>query len=168
MSEETCRLEKIFRLSNEAGRLMRDKGMSIALAESCTGGLLAAALTSVAGSSEYFYGGVVSYSNQAKVDFLAVAPEILDLWGAVSAPTARQMATNVKARCGTDIGLAITGIAGPGGGSEKKPVGLVYFSLAAGEKVKVKKELFSGNRQEVRLAAVETALAWLVEFLLRR
>mgnify|MGYP005850829889 CR=1 FL=1 len=144
---------------------MRDKGMRIALAESCTGGLLAAALTSVAGSSEYFYGGVVSYSNQAKIDFLAVAPQVLDSWGAVSAPTARQMAANVKARCGTDIGLAITGIAGPGGGSEHKPVGLVYFSLAAGGMIKVKKEFLSGDRQEVRLAAVETALSWLIQFL---
>lgn len=156
---------ELLELADLAGILLREGGLSISIAESCTGGLLGAYLTSISGSSQYFYGGVVSYSNQAKTDLLGVSPETLKRWGAVSAATAKEMAANIRTRCGTDIGLSITGIAGPGGGSRNKPVGLIFVGLGADDSLLVKKERFNGSRQSIRLAAVKSALFYLIEFL---
>jgi PncC family amidohydrolase len=118
-------------LSAELGAQLSEQNLTIALAESCTGGMLTSILTDIAGSSHYVAGGVVSYSNFAKMRVLEVSPETLDAHGAVSPETAREMARGVRALLQTDLALSVTGIAGPGGGAPEKPVGLVYLHLAA-------------------------------------
>lgn len=133
-------------------------GYTIAVAESCTGGLIAERLTDVAGSSSYFIEGVVSYSNDSKTRTLGVKPLLLRKHGAVSAPVAEAMAEGIKKRAGTDFGLAVTGIAGPGGGSEEKPVGLVFIALASEVKTEHRKLMLPGDRQLVRWRASQAAL----------
>lgn len=130
----------------------------LATAESCTGGLIAATITDIAGSSGCFGYGVVTYSNEAKQRLIQVSESSLAQWGAVSPQVAEEMARGVKAVSGADIGIAVTGIAGPGGGSAEKPVGLVYIGMAAGNGIQVVKNLFSGTRQEIRNATVAKAL----------
>jgi PncC family amidohydrolase len=122
------------------------RGMSVAVAESCTGGLVADAITDIPGSSGYFVGGVVSYSNAAKEQLLDVVPEVLAAHGAVSAQVARAMAEGVRARFNADVGIAVTGIAGPDGGSEAKPVGLTYVAVADSAGVDVRRHAWSGDR----------------------
>ena len=118
-------------LASVVGDLLRAKGQTLAVAESCTGGGLGQMLTEIPGSSDYFMGGIISYANRVKIDLLGVDPEVLDTQGAVSEIVARQMAAGVKAKLATDWAISITGIAGPGGGTETKPVGLVYIGIAA-------------------------------------
>jgi nicotinamide-nucleotide amidase len=118
-------------LASVVGDLLRAKGQTLAVAESCTGGGLGQMLTEIPGSSDYFMGGIISYANRVKIDLLGVDPEALDTEGAVSEIVARQMAAGVKAKLATDWGVSITGIAGPGGGTDAKPVGLVYIGIAA-------------------------------------
>ncbi|QHV00929.1 competence/damage-inducible protein A [Synechocystis sp. CACIAM 05] len=117
-------------IASVVGALLRERGETVAVAESCTGGGLGALLTDQPGSSDYFWGGVIAYDNQVKIKLLGVDPEIIEYCGAVSEATAEAMALGVKERLGTDWGIAITGIAGPGGGTEEKPVGTVYVGLA--------------------------------------
>jgi nicotinamide-nucleotide amidase len=117
-------------LASVVGKLLKAKGQTLAVAESCTGGGLGQMLTDIPGSSEYFLGGIISYADRIKIDLLGVNPEDLATEGAVSETVARQMAVGVKAKLGTDWGVSITGIAGPGGGTESKPVGLVYIGIA--------------------------------------
>jgi len=141
------------------GRLLREASKTIALAESCTGGLASSMLTDVPGSSAYFLGAVVSYADEAKRQFLGVSPETLRAHGAVSAESAAEMARGTLERFGSDFALAITGIAGPDGGSVEKPVGTVFFALAArGEVATTKKRLFGGDRPVIRRAASIHAL----------
>lgn len=134
-------------------------GLTIGLAESCTGGLLAAALTDIPGSSACFGLGVVSYSNQAKNRLLGVPQEVLDKYGAVSPETALAMARGIRALAGADIGLAVSGIAGPSGGSPEKPVGLVYIAIATKTGERCERNIFRGSRREVRSASRSKALA---------
>ena len=136
--------------------------LSIATAESCTGGGVAARLTSVAGSSDYFLGGIVAYSNDAKASLLGVAPQTLANPGAVSAQCAREMAEGTRRALGTDFAVATTGIAGPGGATARKPVGLVYIALAAPDGVTVEEFRFGGDRAGVTDAATEAALSMLL------
>jgi nicotinamide-nucleotide amidase len=146
-------------LSSRVGRLLRDSGKTLAVAESCTGGLIAKLLTDVPGSSDYFLGGVVSYGNDAKRELLAVRRETLEEHGAVSSQAALEMARGALARFDADIAVAVTGIAGPDGGTPEKPVGTVYFALArrdGGETAK--KREFNGDRAAVRQAASLHAL----------
>lgn len=145
-------------LEELVGRQLQENHLTLALAESCTGGLIGHRVTSVAGSSDYFLGGVVSYSNEAKAELLHVAPEVLAQFGAVSPETARDMAVGARAAFGADLGLAVTGIAGPTGGSPAKPVGTVYIALAATEEVEVWHYRFHGNREAVKILSAETAL----------
>lgn len=145
-------------LEELVGRQLTECGLTLALAESCTGGLIGHRVTSVAGSSDYFLGGVVSYSNEAKVELLGVPQEILVQHGAVSSETARDMALGARLAFGADVGLAVTGIAGPGGGSEEKPVGTVYIALATPEEVEVWHYRFHGNRQAIKILSAQTAL----------
>jgi nicotinamide-nucleotide amidase len=133
-------------------------GYTLAVAESCTGGLIAQRLTDVSGSSKYFIEGVVAYSNEAKTRTLAVKRKLLLKHGAVSAEVAEAMAVGIRKRAGTDFGLSITGIAGPGGGSEGKPVGLVYIALADDVQTKSRKLRIPGDRQLVRWRASQAAL----------
>ena len=146
----TCKGEN---LEEVVGFLLREKGLTISTAESCTGGLVAATLVNVPGSSEYFKGSVVAYSNDVKEKLLGVKRETLENYGAVSAQTAREMALGVKELLNTDIALSTTGIAGPGGGTPEKPVGLTYFAIAYGDKVKTFKKVFPYSRNQNRLSA---------------
>jgi nicotinamide-nucleotide amidase len=145
-------------LEELVGSLLRDRGLTLAVAESCTGGLIGHRVTNVSGSSDYFLGGIISYSNEAKLDLLKVSPEILAAVGAVSAETALAMARGVREVFHADIGLAVTGIAGPTGGSPEKPVGTVYFGLAAPSEEDVWHYLFRGGREEIKTLAAQTAL----------
>lgn len=145
-------------LEELVGRQLREGGLTLALAESCTGGLIGHRLTNVAGSSDYFLGGVVCYGNQAKMDLLRVAPEVLAAWGAVSPETAREMARGAQTAFGARLGLAVTGIAGPGGGSSGKPVGTVYIGLATPQTVEVWHYLFHGSREAIKILSAQTAL----------
>src|SRR5512143_3675853 len=127
------------------GELLKARRMTLAVAESCTGGLIMHRLTNVAGSSEYFPGGLVSYANEAKAKLLGVNQDDLVRFGAVSETVAQQMARGVRAVFDTQIGLAVTGIAGPGGGSPDKPVGLTYIGLVGGDTAKVIKHIWPGD-----------------------
>ena len=147
------------RMAEAVGRGLARTGLTIACAESCTGGLLTSTLTDVPGSSAYVMGSVVSYSNDVKVRVLGVSSETLTSFGAVSEQTAREMAEGVRRLMLTDIGVGITGIAGPGGGSHEKPVGLVYIAAANADRTKVQKYFFSGDRMENKSAAVHYALS---------
>ncbi len=143
--------------------LCRSKGLKAACAESCTGGLLSGLLTEISGSSEVFERGFVVYSNDAKHDLLGVGLETLRQYGAVSAETARAMATGALAHSRADFAVSITGVAGPGGGTPQKPVGLVHFSCAgaSGGVAAVERRYGDIGRAAIRLAAVETALGLL-------
>src|SRR5436190_14072997 len=140
------------------GRRLSITGFTVAVAESCTGGLIAQRLTDVAGSSKYFIEGVVAYSNEAKTRTLDVKPKLLLEHGAVSAEVAEAMAKGIRKRAHTDFGLSVTGIAGPGGGSEDKPIGLVYIALADDVQTKSRKLQIPGDRQLVRWRASQAAL----------
>jgi PncC family amidohydrolase len=145
---------------------LREKNLQLATAESCTGGLLAAVLTSVPGCSECFSYGLITYSNEAKERLLQVPRLTLESYGAVSAETAAAMARGVTKLANADIGLSITGVAGPGGGSAEKPLGLVYLALAVSDQAITTKHNFSGSRDEVRGQAATAALKLLAQFLM--
>jgi nicotinamide-nucleotide amidase len=143
------------------------RGLTVAVAESCTGGLLGSRLTAVSGSSAVFLGGVISYSNEAKRDLLGVEDALLREHGAVSEPVARAMAQGARERLGANIGLSITGVAGPSGGTVEKPVGLVYIGLASGDRVTARENHFIGQRQDIRVRSAQMALQMLHETLRR-
>jgi putative competence-damage inducible protein len=151
--------------SSETGRILRTAGLTIAWGESCTGGLLTSTLTDVSGSSSYVMGSVVSYSNDVKARILHVPVETLSAHGAVSEQTARAMAEGVRALMQTDLGVGITGIAGPDGGSAEKPVGLVYIAVSNQAKTVVQKNYFHGTRLENKQSAVDKALAMIRDVL---
>lgn len=138
--------------------VLKNKNKTIATAESCTGGMIGMALTSVSGISSYYGYGVVTYANEAKEKLLGVSHQTLETFGAVSEETAREMAAGALELSGADIAVAVTGIAGPGGGSKEKPVGLVYIGVAEKDGVTAYKNLFFGSRDEVRRATVIKAL----------
>lgn len=141
--------------------LLQAQGLTCATAESCTGGGVGSAITAVPGSSTVFAGGVISYANAVKERVLGVAPETLATVGAVSAETAAQMAAGARRLLGTDLAVSVTGIAGPDGGSDAKPVGLVWFGLATAAGTRTEKCLFCGDRAHVREQAVVHALGML-------
>ena len=152
-------------LNKIVGELLKKKKFTVACAESCTGGLLTSNLTDIAGSSEYVKGAVVCYSNEIKISALKVNSDTLKNFGAVSRQTAFEMAKNIREIFNSDIGVGITGIAGPGGGSVEKPVGLVYISVADKNSVAVEKFNFTGTRAEIKNKSVENALIMLKNFL---
>ena len=147
-------------------RLLLSQGQTVALAESCTGGLISHKLTNVPGSSEYYMQGAVTYSNLAKESILGVDPSLLVRYGAVSDEVARAMAAGVRQWAGTDIGLSVTGIAGPGGGTEKKPVGLVFVGLSHAGGIEAYRHQFVGDRLQVKERAALAALDILRQHLL--
>ena len=149
------------------GDLLRERTMTIAVAESCTGGLLASRLTDVPGSSEYMDRGVVCYSNQSKTDLAGVPEALIREHGAVSEPVAKAMAEGIRSRAGTNIGIGITGIAGPGGGTPEKPVGTVAVAVAVDDEVRVRTFQFIGNREMVKFQAAQSALNMTRMMLLR-
>ncbi len=153
-------------LEEIVGVMLRAGNKTVALAESCTGGLISKRITEISGSSAYFEGAFVSYSNRWKEKLLGVSEGTLVAHGAVSEETAREMAENVREKAGTDIGLSVTGIAGPTGGTKDKPVGLVYMALSDGERTVARRFNFRGDREWVRYRASQAALNMLRECLL--
>ena len=140
-----------------------DRGLTVATAESCTGGLVAHTITEIAGSSGYFLGGFVTYADDVKRDQLGVPAELLAAHGAVSAQVARAIAEGARARLGTSVGVSITGIAGPGGGSDEKPVGLTYVAVADETGADVRRHLWSGDRSANKRDSAAAALELLLE-----
>ncbi len=143
--------------------LLRLKGKTMSTAESCTGGLIGASITDIPGASEAFLGGVVSYSNDAKEGILGVSHSVLIEHGAVSEQTARQMVEGSIRLFDSDYAVAVTGIAGPGGATPEKPVGLVYIAVADGPRTVVTRNVFNGDRQEVRESTVREACSLLTD-----
>lgn len=155
-------------LAEQMGDILRSKGLTIALAESCTGGKLGDMITEVAGSSDYFMGGVISYSNRAKIELLGVKKSVLETKGAVSKEVALQMAEGARVRLHADIGVGITGIAGPSGGSKMKPVGLVYIAVSSEKRAVCTKNQFDGSRHDVKTRSATQALEMISHFLQKR
>ncbi|MDO8446859.1 MAG: CinA family protein [Deltaproteobacteria bacterium] len=149
-------------LEEALGEVLREKKGTIAIAESCTGGLISHRITNISGSSEYFERGVVAYSNKAKIDYIGVSEEILSSCGAVSSETAMAMAYGIKKAANTTFGLAVTGIAGPGGGTAEKPVGLVFIAIAGPNGIEVTGSKFDGDRITIKVKTAEAALTWLL------
>ncbi len=147
------------------GPLLLARGWWLAVAESCTGGLLGHRITNVPGASAYFRGGVIAYANEVKMHLLGVPEEVLLEYGAVSEPTVRAMAWGVKERLQADVALAISGIAGPTGGTPEKPVGTTWIALATPEGIRARRYRFTGSREENKWQATEAALQWLLDVL---
>jgi nicotinamide-nucleotide amidase len=157
-------------MESVVGQLLKERTFTLAVAESCTGGLIGHRLTQVAGSSVYLDRVAVTYSNRAKVEMLGVPPEVIDRYGAVSAETAAAMARGVRGRSGTNVGLSVTGIAGPGGGSKAKPVGLVYVGLDGGPDEAMTKEFrfHGGDRSVIKQRSSQAALDLLRRWLIKK
>jgi nicotinamide-nucleotide amidase len=148
------------------GKLLREKNKTVSIAESCTGGMIAEMITSVPGSSDYFPGSIVTYANEIKINELGVKKETLDKYGAVSEETVLQMAEGVRKKFKTDYSISVSGIAGPGGGTEEKPVGTVWLAVAGAEGTFAKKFQFGDNRgRNIERSAI-TGLAMLRKFIL--
>jgi nicotinamide-nucleotide amidase len=145
-------------MEETVGALLKERGLKIAVAESCTAGLVSRRLTNVAGSSQYFERGAITYSNLSKHEMLGVPLELIDKFGAVSAEVAASMAGGIMSSAKVDLGLAVTGIAGPDGGTETKPVGLVYTALASTQGIKTEEHRLLGGREQLRLRASQMAL----------
>jgi PncC family amidohydrolase len=150
-------------LAQKLGRLLVENNLTLAVAESCTGGLLGGVLTAVPGSSSYFKGGVIAYGNDAKRRILGVPKDILDKKGAVSGETVKAMAVGACRQFAAECAISVSGIAGPGGGTAEKPVGCVFVGISAGRSVKSYKYLFRGNRQSIRRQAVREGIKKMVE-----
>jgi len=148
-------------LAREIGLKLTRAGWRLATAESCSGGLIGHAVTEIPGSSAYYQGGLIAYNNAVKSDLLGVAPETLVAFGAVSEPCALEMAGGVRRLIGAEVAIATTGIAGPGGGSEHKPVGLVYIAVATPNGARCDKHVFSGDRANIKEATAIRALEML-------
>jgi PncC family amidohydrolase len=148
-------------LEEVVGELLLARQLTLALAESCTGGYISHRITRVAGSSAYYYGGAVTYSNEAKTLFLGVKTETLERHGAVSRETALEMSDGIRERTGASIGLSVTGVAGPSGGSAEKPVGTVWISIAQDSGHEARRFHFGGEREQIILSTSQAALDWL-------
>ena len=154
---------ELVELATQLQALFLERGLTLATAESCTGGLVAHTVTEVAGSSGYLRGGIVAYADEAKERLLDVPHDVLDAHGAVSAQVARAMADGAAARFTTDVSVAVTGVAGPGGGSPAKPVGLTYVAVTAPSTNEVRRFLWTGDRAANKRASAGAALRLLLE-----
>lgn len=152
-------------LTRSIGQLLLARRMKLAVAESCTGGMLGMEITSIAGSSDWFSGGVIAYANEVKQRMLGVPPLMLKRHGAVSRPVAIAMAEGARRRVGADVAVAVTGIAGPSGGTPGKPVGTVWIAVAGPVGYKGRRFRFRGGRIRVRRSAVEAALTMISSYL---
>src|SRR5512139_1358126 len=159
---------KIMRNSLEKliGDLLREKGWTLSIAESCTGGLICDRITDVSGSSDYFMGGMVTYSNESKAKYLGIPLDYIRKHGAVSPQVAKKMAQGVRKTFHTTFGLSTTGVAGPTGGTKRSPVGRVFIGLASGRKIWVKEEDLKGSRKEIKRKATDKALQFFYERLI--
>lgn len=149
---------RLLDLARRTGEAFSSRGMTLSTAESCTGGLLSGVLTEIAGASAYFCGGIIAYHNDVKTTWLGVDEQVLMRYGAVSEQTALAMAMACRDRFQTDVAVSITGIAGPGGGTQTKPVGLVFLAVDQKHGARAFERRFSGSRGEIRARAVEEAL----------
>ena len=150
-------------LAERLQEICLDAGLTVGTAESCTGGRIADALTDVAGSSGYLRGGVVAYADAVKRELLGVAPVLIEQHGAVSAQVARAMAAGARARLGADLAVAVTGIAGPSGGTPGKPIGLTYVAVADSAGIEIRRFAWSGDREANKGSSARAALDLLVE-----
>ena len=155
----------IIALESQVGDLLRQRGWYLATAESCTGGLIGHRLTNVPGSSDYYLGGIIAYANPVKIHTLGVSQRTIDLYGAVSRETVIEMARGARIQLSAQIGLSVSGIAGPGGASPEKPVGLTWIGLSAGDSEEARSFVFPGDRLAVKEQAAEQALQMINEYL---
>jgi PncC family amidohydrolase len=155
--------DELVELARRVGRVFRERGLHLATAESCTGGLVAHLITEVAGSSDYFSGALVTYDNDVKVELADVPSDVLAAHGAVSAQVARAMAEGTRRRLGVDVAVAVTGIAGPDGGTADKPVGLTYVAVADLDGSDVRRHVWSGDRSGNKRLSAAAALDFLLE-----
>ena len=153
-------------LEKTIGNLLREKGWTLSIAESCTGGLICDRITDVSGSSDYFMGGMVTYSNESKAEHLGIPSAIIKRYGAVSPQVARGMAQEGRKALHTTFGFSTTGVAGPTGGTKRSPVGRVFIGFTNGEKAWVRKIDLKGNRREIKEKATEKALQFFYERLI--
>lgn len=160
-----CMIDNNLPLENLIGDLLRARGLKLATAESCTGGLVGDRITNVAGSSDYFLGGVVAYAYEAKVALLGVSWGTLAQYGAVSRETVLEMARGARKALGADIAISISGIAGPGGGLPNKPVGTTWIGLSTSENEWARIYCFNGDRTQNKASSAEVALGFLVDYL---
>ena len=165
MKTEKAMTQNTMGYAEELGTLLTAKSQTVAVAESCTGGLLGSMITDVPGSSLYFQGGMVAYSDSIKVELLGVPPATIKKHGAVSEKTALIMASMITDHFVSDIGIAITGIMGPGGGTPEKPVGTVFIAVANDSDELVKESHFTGTREEIKEASVRAALKLAIKLL---
>ncbi|NQT31875.1 MAG: CinA family protein [Deltaproteobacteria bacterium] len=152
-------------LEEEVGARLRQKGLTLGIVESATGGLLSHRITNIAGSSDYYKGSITAYSNQVKIGVVGVKEATIQQYGAVSPQIAEEMAQGGRRILSADICIADTGIAGPGGASPGKPVGLFYIGLSHGERTFSQQHNFQGDREQNKQSAAEAALSWLAEYL---
>jgi PncC family amidohydrolase len=163
MTNYELRMTNTKTLSENLGRILKKKSLTLAVAESCTGGMIGGAITEIAGSSEYFLGGIISYDNSIKRDILGVSQKVLEQYGAVSGQTVIAMAKGVQGLMKADCAIAVSGVAGPGGGTKEKPVGLVYIGIAIGKQCWSFVCRFKGTRTEIRKKTVSEGLRRLIE-----
>ena len=152
-------------LERIVGELLRSRRLTLATAESCTGGRIGSLLTRIADSSDFYRGGIICYHNDLKIELAGVQEATLIRYGAVSEPAAYEMARGVRTATASDLGLSVTGIAGPGGAVEEKPVGLVFLGLSSSSETRVEKHLLSGGREEIQMRSAHMALNWVRRFL---
>jgi nicotinamide-nucleotide amidase len=153
-------------LEKTIGNLLKEKGWTLSIAESCTGGLICDRITNVSGSSDYFMGGMVTYSNESKTEHLGIPSAIIKRYGAVSPQVARGMAQGVRKAFDTTFGLSTTGVAGPTGGTKRSPIGRVFIEISDRERTWVKREDLKGSRREIKKKATEKALQFFYERLI--
>jgi PncC family amidohydrolase len=154
------------KLEKAIGDLLREKGWTLSIAESCTGGLISDRITNVSGSSDYFMGGMVTYSNESKAEHLSIQLGFIKKYGAVSPQVARKMAQGVRKAFSTTFGLSTTGVAGPTGGTKRSPIGRVFIGFASGRRTWVRKLDLKGNRREIKKKATDEALQFFYERLI--
>jgi nicotinamide-nucleotide amidase len=156
------------RLEKAIGDHLKNKGWTLSIAESCTGGLICDRITNISGSSEYFMGGMVNYSNESKVNHLGIPLDDIKKHGAVSSLVARKMAQGVRKAFRTRLGLSTTGVAGPTGGTKRSPIGRVFVGIARGRRTWVRKLDLRGSRREIKEKAAERSLEFLYEILVEK
>jgi nicotinamide-nucleotide amidase len=160
--------ELFMKLEKVIGTLLRKRKWTLSVSESCTGGLICDRLTNVSGSSDYFMGGMVNYSNESKSKHLGIPSNDIKKYGAVSPQVARKMAQGVRKAFGTNFGLSTTGVAGPTGGTKRSPVGRVFIGIASGRKIWVKRKDLKGSRIQIKRKATEKALQFFYEILVEK
>jgi nicotinamide-nucleotide amidase len=160
--------DKAMKLEKLIGDLLRERGWTLSIAESCTGGLICDRITNVPGSSDYFEGGMVNYSNESKAKLLGIPLDYIRKYGAVSPQVARRMAQGVRKSFNTTFGLSTTGVAGPTGGTKRSPVGRVFIGIASGKRTWVKKLDLKGNRRQIKRKATERSLELFYEILVEK